>query len=87
MYEGLVFTARLLVILGGGWALFWLVCRLTARRCPNCDSKWRTELIGEWDGVEDWHCHCCGVSWGFDIETETDSGWNFSDDSNRRGGQ
>ncbi len=40
----------------------WLYCRLTAQQCPNCKSKWRTELVGEWDG-EDWHCHNCGQFW------------------------
>ena len=44
------------------WPLFWLMCRLEARRCPRCDSKWHTELTGEWDG-EDWSCHACGHHW------------------------
>lgn len=42
---------------------FWLMCRFKAKRCPNCDSKWRTELVGEWDGEDDWHCHKCGQFW------------------------
>ncbi len=41
---------------------FWLSCRLSAQRCPECGSKWQTELTGEWDG-EDWHCHCCENRW------------------------
>lgn len=44
------------------WGGFWLLCRLTARRCPACRSKWRTELVGEWDG-EMWACHACGHYW------------------------
>lgn len=44
------------------WPLFWLMCRLEAKRCPKCASKWRTELVGEWDG-EMWKCHACGHCW------------------------
>jgi hypothetical protein len=43
------------------WPLHWLLCRLKARRCPECGSKWRTELVGEW-GDEQWQCHACGKS-------------------------
>lgn len=32
------------------WPIFWLDCRLSAKQCPQCQSKWRTELVGEWDG-------------------------------------
>lgn len=42
--------------------LHWLLCRLTAERCPRCASKWRTELFGEWDG-EMWDCRACGHYW------------------------
>lgn len=52
----------LFVLLLPLWPGLWLMCRLTAKRCPNCLSKWRTELVGEWDG-EDWHCHACGQFW------------------------
>lgn len=45
--------------------LFWPINRVFARRCPNCDSKWHTELIGEWQG-EDWHCLACGHWWAVD---------------------
>lgn len=44
------------------WPLFWLMCRIEARRCPDCGSEWKTELVGEWDG-EDWHCHACNNWW------------------------
>jgi len=42
--------------------LFWLLCRLEAKRCPRCGERWMTELIGEWDG-EDWKCHRCTLVW------------------------
>jgi hypothetical protein len=42
--------------------LHWLGCRLSARRCPRCGSKWRTELVGEW-GAEQWQCHACAHYW------------------------
>lgn len=48
----------------------WLMCRLTARRCPRCASKWQTELVGEWDG-EEWVCHCCDWFWIADPKTGT----------------
>lgn len=48
-------------IISSRWA-FWLSCRLGARKCPQCGSKWRTELRGEWGG-EDWKCHACGHAW------------------------
>lgn len=44
------------------WPAFWLMCRIKARQCPRCSSKWRTELVGEWDG-EFWKCHNCGCYW------------------------
>lgn len=44
------------------WSAFWLTCRLGAVRCPECGSKWQTELMGEWDG-EDWKCHACEHAW------------------------
>lgn len=44
------------------WFPFWLSCRLTAKRCPQCSSKWQTELQGEWGG-ELWKCHACGCCW------------------------
>lgn len=44
--------------------LHWLLCRLTAQRCPRCGSKWRTGLQGEWAGEEDWRCYACGHGWG-----------------------
>lgn len=44
------------------WPLLWLSCRIGAARCPDCGSKWQTELMGEWDG-EDWKCHNCGLYW------------------------
>jgi ssDNA-binding Zn-finger/Zn-ribbon topoisomerase 1 len=43
--------------------LHWLACRLTAARCPDCGSGWRTELVGEWGRHEFWHCHRCGHGW------------------------
>ena len=43
-------------------AAHWLSCRVTARRCPRCGSKWRTELVGEWD-AEQWQCRRCGKYW------------------------
>ena len=52
------------VIVGTALIGFWLRCRLTARPCPACGSRWRTELTGEWDGEEDWRCHACGRHWG-----------------------
>ncbi len=42
------------------WGPLWLICRLWARPCPNCQSRWSTELNGEWDGIEEWHCDRCG---------------------------
>lgn len=44
------------------YPIFWLTCRLTAQQCPECGSKWKTELVGEWDG-EMWECHSCGHYW------------------------
>ena len=44
------------------WFPFWLSCRLAAKNCPQCRSKWQVELVGEWDG-EDWYCHRCIKSW------------------------
>mgnify|MGYP001609615102 CR=1 FL=1 len=44
------------------YPLFWLSCRLRAQVCPKCGSKWRTELVGEWD-CEMWDCHACGYQW------------------------
>lgn len=44
------------------WFPFWFMCRLTAERCPECGSKWQTELQGEWNG-ELWKCHCCQCCW------------------------
>jgi len=44
------------------WLFFWLSCRLTAKRCPECGSKWRTELQNEWV-YESWKCHSCGHCW------------------------
>lgn len=32
------------------WPFFWLMCRLQAEQCPRCGSRWRTTLVGEWDG-------------------------------------
>ncbi len=43
-------------------AAHWLVCRLTAQRCPKCGAKWHTELQGEWGG-ELWYCHKCNHPW------------------------
>lgn len=59
-----VLYAFLFVLFIPFWPVFWLDCRLTARRCPRCDSKWRTELVGEWDG-EEWKCHACGHYWEY----------------------
>lgn len=42
--------------------MFWLTCRVSAKRCPACGSKWQTELRGEWDG-EMWTCHACSHNW------------------------
>lgn len=54
---------RLLFLLGLPlWPAFWLLCRLTAHRCPFCGSKWRTELVGDWGG-EVWKCHACARYW------------------------
>ncbi len=44
------------------WPLFWLLCRLQSKQCPQCGSKWQTELVGEWDG-QHWKCHSCGHYW------------------------
>ena len=54
-----LFWAAWLAVL---WAAHWLLCRLTARRCPRCGSRWRTELVGEWE-TEAWACHACGYYW------------------------
>ncbi len=58
----LVLDVVLFVLLIPVWPLFWLMCRLDAKPCPKCKSKWETELIGEWDG-EMWECHACGYYW------------------------
>lgn len=52
----------MLILLTPMLPMLWLWCRVTAGRCPNCDSKWQTSLIGEWDG-EDWNCRACGQFW------------------------
>lgn len=44
------------------WIPCWFLLRMTAPRCPRCNSKWLTTLHGEWNG-EDWHCHACGLWW------------------------
>lgn len=44
------------------WPLFWLMCRMQAEQCPRCASRWRTTLVGEWDG-EQWGCDACGHWW------------------------
>ena len=59
--HGIVLAAGLVVVAFAG---FWLSNRLTAQPCPACGSQWQTELIGEWDGEEDWRCHRCGRHWG-----------------------
>ncbi len=59
----IVLRVLLFLLLLPLWPLHWLLCRLTAERCPSCGSKWRTEKTGEWDGEEDWHCHRCGRWW------------------------
>jgi hypothetical protein len=46
------------------YPLFFLHCRLIAKPCPKCGEKWATELTGEWDGDEDWHCANCDYCWG-----------------------
>jgi hypothetical protein len=51
-------VAVLLVVF---WPILWLYCRLEAKRCPYCQSRWSTELCGEWDGEEEWKCHHCGL--------------------------
>lgn len=58
--------ALIAVVVGGllsFWLLTWLMCRLTAERCPRCGSKWQTETIGEWDGCAAWQCHGCAKFW------------------------
>lgn len=50
------------------WPLFWLMCRLHAQVCPQCGSKWQTELMGEWQG-EHWKCHNCQHSWEVPYES------------------
>ncbi len=42
--------------------LFYLMCRLEAKPCPQCGEHWHTELTGEWDG-EDWRCNRCRHCW------------------------
>lgn len=56
--------ALTLVILstGGLWLLHWAVCRVTAKTCPACESRMRTELQEEWE-TELWKCHRCGLVW------------------------
>ena len=34
------------------WFPFWLSCRLAAKNCPQCRSKWQVELVGEWEHLE-----------------------------------
>ena len=58
-----LFMGICLVLFAPVLAPFWLICRLKARRCPRCASRWRTELCGEWDGEEMWKCHACGRNW------------------------
>lgn len=48
------------------YPLFWIMCRLQAKKCPRCGEKWFTELVGEWGG-EQWRCARCGHYW----ETKT----------------
>lgn len=64
MLEIVLSSGIILAVFGLLIAMNWLVCRIKARRCPCCSSKWGTELWGEWDGVEDWKCHRCGHAWG-----------------------
>ena len=67
MYRILLFlTALMLPLL----PFFWLVTRLTARRCPACGSKWRTEQLDEW-GDELWICHGCRHTWHYPFPEST----------------
>lgn len=58
---------------GTAWYLVWLLlvpvmllawaeARINARRCPRCQVRWHTHLIGEW-GDEHWFCSDCGHGW------------------------
>jgi transposase-like protein len=58
--KGLIFLA---IAFAASFLLTWFLCRVFAARCPLCGSKWRTELEGDWDGDEQWHCHACDHWW------------------------
>lgn len=56
-YVGLLVAVYITVCL-----THWVMCRISAKRCPNCRSKWYTELVGEWQG-EEWVCRRCRHWW------------------------
>lgn len=60
--DALVAAGLLAAWLAFVFAGAWVLARLTARRCPVCGSKWRTHLVGEWDG-EMWSCRACDHYW------------------------
>lgn len=41
----------------------WLYSRLTAAKCPNCGSVWKTECYEFDDRIEFWLCTGCGHDW------------------------
>jgi hypothetical protein len=57
------FVAFLFVLVPGFLVGVRLAEWLAAERCPVCRGKWRSELVGEVDGVEDWTCARCGFWW------------------------
>lgn len=44
-------------------AIHFVYCRFTANPCPGCGERWFTEVVGEWDGVEERHCGKCNNFW------------------------
>lgn len=57
-----IVLAPLLLLFLPFYPLFWVMCRLEAKPCPECGEKWFTELVGEWDG-EQWRCSRCEHYW------------------------
>lgn len=46
---------------GFAFMIVWCLSRLTAERCPQCNSKFKTYILGDWDGQEEWKCETCQI--------------------------
>lgn len=63
MIDVILAVFAVIVVLGIALTFHWIICRVKAKRCPACGRRWKTEVVGEWGGDEDWHCYRCGHAW------------------------